>query len=394
MPFSILHFSDLHLDANFASSYLPAKVARRCRERLRQTLRRILELARTRQAGAVTIAGDLFERERLSHDTASFLYEEFEKLSPIPVFIAPGNHDAADAVSLYQRGRWPDNVTIAIKPALTEWRLSKDFSLWSAAHLSPSDRHNFLESFRVPEPSGPNKPFPILLLHASVMASRTAEVRAHTPLTLEDIRASGFPLALLGHYHTSRILRSDKLLAVYPGSPEPLGFQNDGGHDVAWIQLTPGEPIRPPNVELLSLATLKFETVTIQVDDCRHRDHLIDKILQVAHERKLVDGIVRLQLSGQVVETLDLDLEAITGRLEKNFTYLRLEDLTRPAWDLDKLTEEPTARGEFVRDMRGLIEREPVQKSFYTEALHYGLQAFEQEEIRLRDMVDSNGKES
>ncbi|MGH7490940.1 MAG: metallophosphoesterase family protein [bacterium] len=391
MPFSILHFSDLHLDANFASSYLPARVARRCREQLRQTFRRILELAASRKADAVTIAGDLFERERLSHDTAAFLCAEFEKLAPVPVFIAPGNHDAADAVSLYQRGRWPENVNIAIKPTMAEWRLSKEFSLWSAAHMSPSDRQNFLESFRVPEPAGASRPFPILLLHASVLAAHTAEVRAHTPLTLEDIRAAGFTLALLGHYHTSRILRSDKLIAVYPGSPEPLGFQNEGGHDVAWIQLVPGQL---PNVELLPLAALNFEAVTVPVDDCQHRDQLIDKMLHIAAEKKLMHGLVRMQLSGQAQATLDLDLEAIAGRLQKNFAYLRLEDQTRPAWDLDRLGQEPTARGEFVRDMIRLIEREPAQKSFYTEAMHYGLQAFEQDEIKLQDMVEAGDKEN
>ncbi len=390
LAFSILHFSDLHLDANFASSYLPTKVARQCREQLRQTLRHILELAKTRKADAVTIAGDLFERERLSHDTAAFLYEEFDKLSPIPVFIAPGNHDAADAVSLYQRGRWPENVNIAIKPSLTEWRLSKDFSLWSAAHLSPSDRQNFLESFRVPEPAaGALKPFPMLLLHASVMASRTTDLRAHAPLTLDDVRAAGFTLALLGHYHTSRVLRSEKLVAVYPGSPEPLGFQNEGGHDVAWIQLTPGEA---PSVELYPIATLNFENLAIAIDDCQHREQLLDKILQITQEKKLAHSILRLQLTGQAAASLQLDLDLLTTRLEKEFAYLRLEDLTRPAWDWEKLVEEPTARGEFVRDMRSLSEREPARQEFYREALHYGLQAFEHEDIRLQSFADSNGK--
>ncbi len=381
MAFSILHFSDLHLDANFASSYLPAKTARQCREQLRQTFRRILELAKTRKADAVTIAGDLFERERLSHDTSSFLYEEFEKLSPIPVFIAPGNHDAADAVSLYQRGRWPENVTIAIKPALTEWRLSKEFSLWSAAHLSPSDRQNFLDGFRLPEPASADKPFPILLLHASVISSRASDLRAHAPLTIDDVRAAGFTLALLGHYHTSRIIRSDKLTAVYPGSPEPLGFQNEGGHDVAWIQLTPGALAE---VELLPIAALNFETINVSVDDRQHREHVLDKILHLANEQKLANSLVRLRLVGQTPPALQLDLEVLAARLEKSFSYLRLEDQTRPAWDLEKLAIEPTARGEFVRDMKILSEREPAQAALYDEARLYGLQAFEQEEIRLQ----------
>jgi sugar phosphate isomerase/epimerase len=36
---------------------------------------------------------------------------EIERLARIPVFIAPSNHDAADAGSPYQRSRWPENAS-------------------------------------------------------------------------------------------------------------------------------------------------------------------------------------------------------------------------------------------------------------------------------------------
>ena len=382
MPFSILHFSDLHLDAAFATSRLPAKVARRCREQLRQTLRRILEIAQYRKADAITIAGDLFEREHLTPDTATFLAHEFAALAPTPIFIAPGNHDAADAASLYQRGHWPENVNIAIKPTLTEWRLSKDFSLWMAAHTGPSERQNFLKDFHFSE-STPRetKPFPILLLHASAVINHFEENRAHAPLTLEEIRQAGFSLALLGHYHTSRVLRHENTVAVYPGSPEPLGFHENAKHGVAWIEL---QTETEPKIEMLPLAALHFDTLEINVTDCLQREQVVDKIQQAAREQELRSHFVRIKLVGQAAATLQLDMDMLTERVAESFDYVSLENHTRPGFDLQKLAEEPTVRGEFVRNLLTTIAREESKSELYYEALHYGLQAFEQEEVTLR----------
>jgi DNA repair exonuclease SbcCD nuclease subunit len=379
VPFSILHFSDLHLDAAFATSRLPAKVARRCREQLRQTLLRIMEIAKYRKADAITIAGDLFEREHLTPDTAAFLAHEFAGLAPTPVFIAPGNHDAAEASSIYQRGHWPENVNIAIKPALTEWRLSKDYSLWMAAHLGPSERQNFLKDFHLPEAA--SRPFPILLLHASAVSNHFEDGRSHAPLTLEEIRQAGFALALLGHYHTSRVLRHETTVAVYPGSPEPLGFHENAQHGAAWIELHPGQE---PKIEMLPLAALHFTTLEIDVTNCEQREQVLDKITSVARAQEMSSHFARIKLTGQAASTLQLELDLLAERLEKSFGYVSLENHARPGYDLQKLGDEPTVRGEFVRHLLASIAREPDKAGLYHEALHYGLQAFEQEEITLR----------
>jgi DNA repair exonuclease SbcCD nuclease subunit len=387
LPFSILHFADLHLDAAFSGSRLPAPLARRCREQLRNALRRIVDLAKGRGADAVTVAGDLFEHSRLSPDTAAFLISEFQRLAPIPVFIAPGNHDAADAASLYQRGRWPENVNIFISNRLTERPLSKDFSLWSAAHLSPSERQNFLQNFQLPAASGPR--FPILLLHATLVASPSPNSSNHAPLTIEEIRQAGFPLALLGHYHTPQITRANhsralqgNTVAVYPGSPEPLGFDEPGQHGVAWIQL---EINQPPQIETVPIAELRFETIDVAVDDCAHRDQLLDKIMALKNAR----DFVRLRLVGHAQPSLFLDLPVITHRAQSHFAFVHIENLTRPSDDLQQIAQEPTVRGAFVREMLAAIERESANadsksQQRYMDALIYGLQAFNQEEIALR----------
>jgi len=381
LPFSILHCADLHLDGAFTGSRLPATLARQCREQLRQTLRRIVDLAKERNAGAVTVAGDLFERTRLSPDTAAFLISEFERLAPIPVFIAPGNHDPADAGSFYQRGRWPENVNIFVSNRLTERPLTKEISLWAAAHLSPSERQNLLLHFQLPS-ANPSR-YPILLLHATLVATSSPANNNHAPITLEDIRQAGFPLALLGHYHTAQTARAGNAVAIYPGSPEPLGFDEPGQHGVTWIQIEPGQP---PQIETIALAELRFETIDVSVDDCSHREQLFDKIMALQKERDFGKAFVRLRLVGNALPSLFLDLPVLTHRVQNHFAFVHLENLTRPSADLQQLAQEPTVRGAFVREVLIAMEAEPAeaQQQRHLDALVYGLQAFNQEDIALR----------
>jgi len=400
LPFSILHFADLHLDGAFTGSRLPATLARQCREQLRQTLRRIVDLAKERNAGAVTVAGDLFERTRLSPDTAAFLISEFERLGPIPVFIAPGNHDPADAGSLYQRGRWPENVNLFAGNRLTERPLTKEISLWAAAHLSPSDRQNFLLHFQLPA-ANPS-PYPILLLHAALVTTPGQTTNNHAPVTIENIRQAGFPLALLGHYHTAQTARAGNAVAIYPGSPEPLGFDEPGQHGVTWIQVEPGQP---PQVEIIALAELRFETIDVSVEDCSHREQLFDKIMALQKERDFGKAFVRLRLVGNAPPSLFLDLPVLAHRVQDHFAFVHLENLTRPSADLQQLAQEPTVRGAFVREVLAAMQAEPVEakpvkaelvkaepaeaepveaQQRHLDALVYGLQAFNQEEIALR----------
>ena len=85
--------ADVHLDAQFGQ--FPADVARRRRQAIRDTLSAAVARAISDGAEALLVAGDLYEHDRISvsPDTRNFLRDQFAELHPVPVFIAPGNHD-------------------------------------------------------------------------------------------------------------------------------------------------------------------------------------------------------------------------------------------------------------------------------------------------------------
>src|SRR5512139_545803 len=90
-PVRLLFFSDLHLEAPFA--WAPPEIARDRRRALRECLRAIVALATSTKVDALLCGGDLYEHDRFSPDTVRFLRDSFAAVAPMPVFLAPGNHD-------------------------------------------------------------------------------------------------------------------------------------------------------------------------------------------------------------------------------------------------------------------------------------------------------------
>ena len=127
MATRILHFADVHLDAPF--KWAPREAARKRRQGLRDALSRIADLAISEHVDALTCGGDLYEQDYFTPDTAEFLRTTFERVAPIPVLIAPGNHDWLGPVSLYRRVRWGSHVRIFEDGRLTPIELrTKSFS--------------------------------------------------------------------------------------------------------------------------------------------------------------------------------------------------------------------------------------------------------------------------
>lgn len=256
MMYRILHFADLHLDASFASAGMTPSVARQRRGDLRTALKRLINKTKELGVSAITIGGDLYEYERVSSDTINFLKAQFESIAPIPVIIAPGNHDPYLPGSPYRQIEWSSNVFVFSTPELSPHELSSEITLWGAAHDSPSFRVNLFERFKVPR-SG----IQIILLHASDTTRVPAGKDAHCPFTPKQIAQSGAKFSLFGHYHKALLEPTHKPLYSYPGSPEPLGFDEEGTHYALLAEVV-DERV---SAELIPVNAVEYRKVDIDI---------------------------------------------------------------------------------------------------------------------------------
>ncbi len=340
----LLLFSDLHLDTPYR--WATPAAARDRRRMLRETLRRIAQLAGELGVEALCCGGDLYEHERFSPDTGELLRATFAELAPLPVVIAPGNHDWYGPASLYQQVDWSENVHVFSDDRLTPLSLADGLTLWGAAHRAPASTRNFLDGFR-PERGGVH----LALFHGSEQAGFAFQEQGkvpHAPFRAEQIPASGLHHAMLGHFHTP----ADRQWHTYPGNPDPLEFGEQGERGAVLITVgTDGTVSR----ERHPVAASTVGDVTVNLDGVTHSGQILERI----HEALVpCEGFVRVTLTGEIGPDVDLRPEDVRQeRVAPHLTGVvaRLGALS-VAYDLDTLAEERTVRGQFVRDVLGAVD--------------------------------------
>ncbi|MDE0632112.1 MAG: metallophosphoesterase [Caldilineaceae bacterium] len=344
----IVHFSDLHLDSPFAWAGAARGAARQRRQALRDTLVRIVDLTRKVNADALFCGGDLYEQEYFSPDTAEFLKDTFAGLAPIPVYIAPGNHDWYGPQSLYAQVAWSENVHLFREAALREVELEDGLRLWGAAHLGPATAVNFLERFRV-EQSGIH----IALFHGSERSwfgEQDTGKKLHAAFNANEVEAAGFAHAFLGHYHRPK----DAKFHTYPGNPDPLAFGEDGERGAVVATIGPDGRVAS---ERHRIAVTEAHDEELNVTGMATEQQILDLL-----EAKVssLSGFIRLTVRGEIAPTIDIQESDLRDRLN-NFEAARIVfgDLRR-TYNLESISQERTVRGQFVRDVLGsdLAEKE------------------------------------
>jgi DNA repair exonuclease SbcCD nuclease subunit len=329
----LVGFSDLHLDSPFA--WAPAEIGRSRRQVLRTALSEVAGLARELDADALLCAGDLYEQERWTPDTANFVRRTFADLAPIPVFVAPGNHDWMGPASLYATTEWTDNVHIFAEPHLTAVPLG-DVLLWGAAHVEPAGTPGFLEGFEV---AGPG--IHIGLFHGSErsgLAAQGGDKQLHAPFTTDELATSGLAHALVGHYHRPSTTR----LHTYAGAAAPLAFGEGGGGAVVLDVDASGSV----DATCHRLHTSDLHDFEVDVTGAGDSDEVLGRVLAVT---STVQGVGRVTLVGELDPDVGLSVGAVgdaRGGLEH--LVVRAGGL-RHAYDIDSLKRESSVQGRFVQ---------------------------------------------
>ena len=338
--FKIVHFADMHLDAGFAWAGAHSDAARRRRQGLRETLLRVVDLAKEVRADAIFCGGDLYEHERATPDTAAFLKNAFAQPAPLRVFVAPGNHDCYGPDSVYALNEWSANVHVFRTTALQPVELAPWLTLWGGAHVAPRGTANFLANFRA-DGGGMH----LALFHGSENAwfSKQEEGKTqHAPFDAAEIPRAGLRHAFLGHYHRPQ----DAEHHTYPGNPDPLAFgeQAERGAVVATIK-SDGSIDRQRRV----VASTEVHDLQLDVTGCYTQQAIRDRL------KNRIDGlrgIARLTVRGDLQADVDLRDDDLRDELANRFdaAQVRYADL-RPGYDIDAIEQEATVRGQFVRDV-------------------------------------------
>lgn len=395
MSIKILHTADLHLGSRMRSL---GQAAPDFQEALIQSFDNLLQAAAELEVDLFLIAGDFLEMAEIEDRELNRVYDLLARERSFPLLIVAGNHDYYSPASPYATV-FPEIPRLYVYPAEEIVRLDfpdQDTSVWGVSFSSlyqemtllPDvgtekrvliyDGFDFVESDQEPDSGLTNK---IALVHGELLAGARPE-GMYNPLPSQMIKNSRLDYLALGHIHKAGELPEDdridrrSTLAMYPGSPQGLSFNESGSRHALIVELDNSEL---KSVSALPSASRMFIEIRSQLDSSQSDQEIIDQIVaevQDLDRENYKRHSYKIRLRGEAPTALNVP-RLIAG-LREQIGHVSLLDELHPAEDVEELGEEQTLRGLFVRKIlhdlatvEGEEDRDDLQQ-----ALRLGLAAF------------------
>ena len=358
----ILHAGDFHLDSAFGA--LTPEQARQRRAESRRMPERMVDWANDHGVQLLLLAGDLFDGDDLSGDTAKLLARALGGFQG-QVVIAPGNHDPYTARSAYARTLWPDNVHIFTEDRMQTIPFPQyGCAVHGAAFTAPEEPEDrVLSGFTAPDDGLVH----IGLLHGELTGSDSR----YRPLTTAAVAASGLHYLALGHVHApSAMNRAGSTVWAYPGCPQGRGFDETGDRGFLFGDVEPGRV----DMQFVPFARRRYEILTVDVS----QGDALEAIRRQLPPDTSQD-IYRIRLTGETAEPLTLP--ALEQALSGGFFQLELADDTRLRRDLWDRCGDDTLRGLFLQQLRSTCGADPQSQRLMEQAAAFGLAAIDDREV-------------
>jgi DNA repair exonuclease SbcCD nuclease subunit len=362
---------------------MPEHFGNRRRQSLRDVFHDIVTRAGDWPADALLIAGDLFDQERVTRDTVTFIQTELKSISPIPVYISPGNHDPVIDDSPYMTELWPANVTVFRKP---EWESVEHPNLDAVIHGFGFDGHepskNPFGELRIEDSQ--KERIHIAIAHGSERSHQPAGKSDYAPFHAHEAAVPGLNYLALGHFHSyTRITGEFSTGVCYAGSPEGLSFGESGMHHFLEIEVESGFA----RINEIPSSRMVYWEEDIACDEFKSSQDVIEAVRNVAkaHERKL---IARIYLTGACEPTIQDEWGLIQDAVSLEFEYLDLRNATAPAEDYGELAREETGLGLFVSRLNREISEahQTPQQDKLIRARELGVAAFRNRPVEIQGL--------
>ncbi len=219
---TLLHTADVHLGMDFP---VLGEKGREHREQVRRTFARVVDLALTRRADLLLIAGDLFHSHHQSEATLAFVRDQFLRLRAgrVRVALLAGNHDALEEGGVWTRARFAETCeNVTLFGPTPEARVYADLDLTVVGQSVGPEGSPSLAVW----PRERVTRFAVGLAHGSAYREGVVEEGTIHPA---DIRRLGLDYLGLGDWHSTQQVTGPPAPAWYAGAPEFLQMDQEGG---------------------------------------------------------------------------------------------------------------------------------------------------------------------
>lgn len=286
-PFRFIHTSDLHLGRRFGT--YPEDIRGRLVEARHTAIHRIADVAWSRQARDVLVAGDVFDTETPSESVMRQALVAMQLAEGVHWWIIPGNHDSLAAEPLWDRFREhaPENVHLIDTPKPIELALGVVLLPAPATHRYTGDDLTAWMSGSATEGK-----VRIGLAHGSVTTFGGEESGLET---IPPDRASSADLdyLALGDWHG--YVRIDSR-TYYCGAPERDRFKHSGRG--ICLAVTIDGPRAVPVVEQVEIGRFDWTEINLELVPSQDAAQALRDTLPHGAVRR--DRLLRINANGYV----------------------------------------------------------------------------------------------
>ncbi len=353
-----VHIADMHLDSAFSNLSDKDIMGDLRRLEQRKVFKKIIEYIKQNGIEYLFISGDLYEHKYIKQSTIEYINNLFKEIPETKIFIAAGNHDPKVKNSYYNKFNWNENVKIfgsTIEKIETE-----DANIYGYSFDDFYCNNCGIEDISVEQNGKPN----ILVIHGNLDGTKKDE-KPYNPISKKLLLEKGFDYVALGHIHKPDY--GNKKI-VYPGSTVSLGFDELGKHG-----MIVGNLDGDLKLKFVPLDDEEFTISEINVENLFSKEELIETINALnINPNEYVEIIL---VGGRNFEIDKYDIL----KYIQNDRIIKIKDETKIARNLEKVANESTLRGLFVKEMLEKLKNEEdlEKRDILEKAIEIGLDVLE-----------------
>ncbi len=365
----MIHAADVHFDSTFGMLEVHKSEMRR--RETRDSFLEMISYARNERINLMLLAGDIFESDFVSRETAEMLKEAFASIPECRIVIAPGNHDPYNDTSVYKKVNFPENVYIFTSEEVRSFDFPEiNCTVYGYAFTSP-----FMETSPVcgVTPSDPTR-VNILLAHADL----TSPIARKCPMTPRDIERAGFDYTALGHIHNTDGVHEtpNGKYYAYSGCFEGRDFGETGKKGAIAARIDKADGKLAFEAKFVYFSKRTYETRRVDITGCENTAQIVEKLKAFIREEGYNETTaLRIVLEGVIDPLMKIFPTHIAEQISGLFTLV-IADETLPLYDCAYLETDPSIRGAFFDRIRPLLDSPDAEtRKTAALALRYGLTA-------------------
>ena len=329
-----VHIADMHFDSPFVNLADKENLGELRRLEQRKIFKKVIDYIKENNIEYLFISGDLYENNYIKKTTIEYINNLFKQIPNTKIFISPGNHDPYIQNSYYNKFIWNENVKIfknKIEKIETEEANVYGYG-FDDFYCTDCGIENL-------EPDNKNK-LNILVIHGTLNGA-SIEEKQYNSIKEDLLQEKGFDYVALGHIHKLYYNSYENQRIVYPGSTTALGFDEIGKHGMIVGELNK-ENIQ---LEFIPVDQTEFKIENIDVTGIISKEELIEKLNEIKFDE---NNLIEIYLIGK--RNFEIDVYEIY-KLISNEKIIKIKNKTKINYDLEKISQENTLRGIFVKKM-------------------------------------------